>query len=559
MHNDTGRRAFLAALLAAIAPLPASARTALLCPGDPSISNLQAPLTIDTHAHFFNGRDLQIREFLSQTTVRPGSELYPLVNGIAGILQAVAWHHAPSAQQEREAMAKLLRNCSGSEQLRSAAQGAFQEGYEIGRRELQLAAKALSQTTDGAAVLAATPATVGVGDAIASLPEDYESFEKTSNASILASDKTMKGNLRFVLHHFNHRHVNAIDYLNTYSKGSPRKIDLVAASMVDYDYWLAKGKPTPTSLTAQVELMGDISVLLGGRVHGFVPFCPFREMMTIDASGIGDSMRLVRRAIEARGFIGVKLYPPMGFAAWGNTGRSEWKGKASLLPVASAPDFGNRLDASMQRLFTYCVDNDVPVMAHTNNSNGPFPDFEALAGSSYWQLALTKFPGLRVNFGHFGDTDLEDHNGARTEKFLKLMTPGAGSSGERAFADSGYFAGTMLNYDKMGDVLNSLYASENRIMLERLMYGSDWSMILTEKNVSRYLADFIKVIRNIEAAEPGIGARQTTLSNAFFGQNAMEYLALRKGRGNRVRLERFYSQNDVAEPDWMKKVDKIKV
>lgn len=557
MHVDPARRAMVAAILAVIAPLPARALAAPLCPGDPATSSLQAPLTIDTHAHFFNGRDLQIREFLSQTTVRPGSELYPLVNGIAGILQAVAWHRAPTAEQERAAMTRLRRDCSGAEQLRSAAQEAFQDGYEVGRRELQAAADTLGRTTGGAAVLAAKPDTISIGDAINSLPQDYVAFENTSGAQILASDKTMKGYLRFMLHHFNYRHVNAIDYLNTYSRGSARKVDLVVASMVDYDYWLARGKPTPTSLAEQVELMGEMSVLLGGRVHGFAPFCPFREMMTVDASGMGNSMRLVRHAIETCGFIGVKLYPPMGFAPWGNAGRTEWKGKGSLLPVASDPDFGSRLDASMQRLFSYCLDNDVPVMAHTNHSNGPYPEFEALAGSGYWQMALAKFPGLRVSFGHFGDSDLEDHSGAITEKFLKLMTRAPGSPGEQAFADSGYFAGTMLHYNKMGDVLRRLYAAENRIMLERLMYGSDWSMILTEKNVSSYLADFIKVIRMIEAGEPGIGARRTSLSNAFFGYNAVEYLGLRKGRGNRGRLEKFYEKNKVPDPDWMKKVSAI--
>ncbi|WP_426177988.1 hypothetical protein [Massilia sp. TWR1-2-2] len=74
MHTDSGRRAFIAALLATMAPVRAA--QAPLCTGDASISNLQAPLTIDTHAHFFNGSDLQIRQFLLQT--RPGSELNPL-------------------------------------------------------------------------------------------------------------------------------------------------------------------------------------------------------------------------------------------------------------------------------------------------------------------------------------------------------------------------------------------------------------------------------------------------------------------------------------------------
>jgi hypothetical protein len=110
----------------------------------------------------------------------------------------------------------------------------------------------------------------------------------------------------------------------------------------------------------------------------------------------------------------------------------------------------------------------------------------------------------------------------------------------------------------MRDALRDLYASENRIMVERLMYGSDWMMILSQKNVERYLSDFIDVMRRIDDAERGIGARQTTLSNAFFGRNAVEFLGLRPGRGNRRRLESFYAQSKVAEPDWMRKVNDIK-
>ena len=559
MHNDPSRRAFLAGLAAALAPFPGCADVVRLCPTDPTVSNPGAPLTIDTHAHFFNGSDLQIKEFLSQTTVGPDSELYPLVKGMSGVLQTLAWHLAPSAQAERTAIAKyaeLLKNCEGADQMRRVAGGSYQEGYTLGRRELQVAANSLNQTPAGAAALGPTPGQAGLGAAIADLPETYDMFEeqRANGATVLGSQPTFLGYIHFVLHQFNHRHVNAIDYLTTYSKGSGRKIDLVVACMVDYDWWLARGNATPTSLSDQVDLMGQIAVLLGGRVHGFVPFCPFREAMTVDASGIGDAMRLVKRAIDTRGFIGVKLYPPMGFAAWGNTGKTVWKGKPTLPATAAESDFGKRLDAAMESLFTFCVANDVPVMAHTNHSNGPFEEFKDLAGSSYWKLALEKFPGLSVSFGHFGDADLEDHKGDRTRPFLQLMTQGAGSPGANTFADSGYFAGTLMNQGKMRDVLRALYAGENRIMLERLMYGTDWTMILPQKNVERYLSDFTDVMGRIEQVEPGIGARQTTLSNAFFGRNAVEFLGLRTGRGNRKRVERFYAQNKVPEPDWMRKV-----
>lgn len=559
MRNELTRRSVVAAMAAGLLPAGSRADLANLCPTDPAISNPAAPLTIDTHAHFFNGSDLQIREFLSQTTVGPDSELYPLVKAMSGILQGLAWHVAPGALAEKGAIsryASLLKDCEGADQMRRVAGSSYQDGYQVGRRQLQVAASALGQTATGAAVLGPTQGQAGLGAAIADLPESYDAFEerRANAATVLGSQPTFLGYIQFVLHHFNYRHVNAIDYLTTYSKGSPRKIDLVVASMVDYDWWLARGNSTPTALTDQVDLMAQISVLLGGRVHGFVPFCPFREAMTLDGSGVGDSMRLVRHAIETGGFIGVKLYPPMGFAAWGNAGKRVWEGKKSLPDAAADPGFGARLDGSMQSLFAYCLAFDVPIMAHTNHSNGPYPEFKDLAGSEYWKQALERFPGLRVNFGHFGDTDPEDHKGERTRLFLKLMTQGEGTAGANAFADSGYFAGALMNQGKMRDVLRILYSGDNRIMRERLMYGTDWTMILPQKNVERYLSDFIQVMRRIEDAEPGIGVRQTTLTDAFFGRNAVEFLGLRSGRGNRSRLDAFYAQNKVLPPDWLTKV-----
>ena len=75
----------------------------------------------------------------------------------------------------------------------------------------------------------------------------------------------------------------------------------------------------------------------------------------------------------------------------------------------------------MHSLFSYCLANDVPVMAHTNHSNGPYEEFKALAGSAYWKLALDEFPGLRVSSAISG-TPIEDHKGDRTLPFLQLMT-----------------------------------------------------------------------------------------------------------------------------------------
>lgn len=558
MQSMLRRRFTLGGMIAGMLPLSSCGNAPVLCPTDPSISSRSSPLTIDTHAHIFNGRDLQIREFLSQTTVGPTSDFYKLVNAMSGILQGLAWNRAPSAQEERVAIAKYaqgLKQCGGTDQMRNIASDALQDGYSRGREELQRVLNRIKNTTYSGGVLSSSHVNSKLDYAISTLPESFRDFERPKSAGVLQSDPTARGYIRFVLHQFNHRHANAIDYLTTYSKGSTRKVDLVVTSMVDYDYWLNQGYPTPTNLNEQVELMGEITKLLGGRIHGFVPFCPFRDAMTINSTGEGASMRLIKRAVEDFGFVGVKIYPPMGFAALGNAGKSVWQGKGSLLPAASDPDFGKHLDNAMRRLYKYCLSHDVPIMAHTNNSNGPYREFEALAGSDYWDIALKEFPGLSVNFGHFGDSDPEDHHGNRSRKFLKLMTKGVGTSGERVFADTGYFAGATLDYGKMTDVLSDLYAQENKILLERLMYGSDWSMTLKESRVASYLADFMEVISRLENGDPVRRVRNQALSNAFFGQNAVEFLGLKSNRGNRTRLERFYSRHRIPTPDWMSKVD----
>lgn len=560
MRSESSRRTFIASLAAMLSPLSANAATEILCPTDPSISDLNAPLTIDTHAHFFNGSDLQIRAFLSGTVVGKDSELYPLVNAMGSLLQTLGWHLAPSAKDEMRAIASYaasLKDCATPAKVRKVAMPSFREGYEIGSNELRTAANAFYQAPAGASVLGPKGSRTGLGAVIDDLPRTYDEYEerRNSGASVMGSHPTLSGYLRFILHNFNHRHVNAIDYLTTYSGNSPRKIDLVVSSMVDYDWWLAKGKSTPTSLSEQVDLMAEISILLGGRMHGFVSFCPFRETMTIGSDGVGDSLRLVKKAVETRGFIGVKLYPPMGFAPLGNTKLQVWKGKPDLPPAAADPDFGRRLDAAMRSLFTYCLANDVPIMAHTNHSNGPWEDFKALAGSQYWSLALQAFPGLRVSFGHFGDTDLEDHRGAKSREFLRLINPTSGSAGANTYADSSYFAGVLTNQTKISQTLQALYAaSDNNVLFERLMYGTDWTMILPQRNVDRYLSDFTDVMRRIEKDQPSITARQTTLSNAFFGRNAVQYLGLAAGQCNRRRLETFYALNKVPEPDWMRKL-----
>jgi hypothetical protein len=196
-----------------------------------------------------------------------------------------------------------------------------------------------------------------------------------------------------------------------------------------------------------------------------------------------------------------------------------------------------------------------PIMAHSNRSNGPYEEFRELAGAEYWNAALEKFPGLRVSFGHTGDTDLEDHDGRRSTAFIELMSKPDGSPRAGVFADSGYFGGVLANPVGIADVLGRLYRdSRAGVLKQRLMYGSDWTMILPLERVETYLSQFAAVLQRIEAGPADTTVAGASLSSAFFGANAAEFLGLKPGRKTRQRLEHFYARNGVDDPDWMRKV-----
>ncbi len=571
------RRTLIGMLGAALLPVGGCAGflscTRSRCPHDPAISDRDGPLTIDVHVHVFNGADLQVAEFLSQVTTRSKeSELGVFVDALGDVLQFLAWQVAPGAQEEFTALAGYERLLAGCDRGGHAAlfKKAQQDDYDRGRRQLQDAVNA-SQQRFGVPVQPRGRFSAaflrGVHAEIRDMPPLRPDWRQRrvsgprvapaeADLQITQGRTSARSYIDFALHFFAHRYANALDYLETYSVPSSRKIDLLVSSLVDFDWWLARGRPTKVSLADQVALMERVSVLTQGRIHGFVPFCPFRELMTA-RSGPGESLALVQDAVENRGFLGVKLYPPMGFAAYSNGPLRVWQGKPTLPEAAQDPGFGERLDRALSTLFEWCVAQQVPLMAHANRSNGPYTEFEDLAGAPYWSQALAKFRGLPVSFGHFGDTDTADHQGERAKAFMALMSETTGTPGARAYADSAFFADALTQPDKLRDTMLELYRSApGRLLPERLMYGSDWEMLTTQVDADRYFDRFGSVFRQIDDALPGARPRGLRPSDAFFGWNAVSYLGLAAGTRSRARLEKFYRKHGLPAPDWMIKVDR---
>jgi hypothetical protein len=106
----------------------------------------------------------------------------------------------------------------------------------------------------------------------------------------------------------------------------------------------------------------------------------------------------------------------------------------------------------------------------------------------------------------------------------------------------------------MEDALRVLLAEQQSVMADRFMYGTDWHVTLSERNVSSYLDEFVRTFVELES-KPGVVPG--SFSNRFFGSNAGRFLGLQRNGKNRARLEAFYARMNVSAPGWIAKVDAL--
>lgn len=516
------------------------------CPNDPRISNPLTPLTIDVHAHVFNGTDIPVERI---ATLLQG------IPALGEVLQEVGWAVVPTGTQEIAVLNEINRQLSAG-----CGPNEFQAIYERHRidqrrRGVQALKKALKNVelknveARPSALLLKTPQGKEVSDAINALSENGE--YRVRKKSI--SGRSIPDVVDFVLQQFQYRYVNVFDFLMEYSTGPSRKVDLMICHLLDFDWPLANGCQTLTSIWDQIAVMEQISILTGGRVHYYVPFDPMKQVAhDFLGRSTQSPMDFVQNAMS-RGCIGVKIYPPIGFAPCGNANQGPDFWNRPWLPdeIRQDKDFGSHLDSVLCRFYSWCLMNDVPIMAHTSPSEGPCLDFKNLTAAHYWNKVPAR---LRVNFGHFGNTEVEQDNTdntAKTAAYLALMD--SRGHGANFYADSAFFSYAMISERKLIDALRTLFAKKKGALLaQRLMYGSDWEMLIITGTASKNYLNIFEHIFSELGDDPVPG---TSGKTQFFGFNAANYLSLRAGSATRRRLDDFYSTRGIPPAQWVPKVD----
>jgi predicted TIM-barrel fold metal-dependent hydrolase len=211
-----------------------------------------------------------------------------------------------------------------------------------------------------------------------------------------------------------------------------------------------------------------------------------------------DAFVLMERALVAQGYVGVKLYPSLGYT------------------VDSQ---------AMRRVLAYCHERDVPMLMHC--SPGGFfrtPQTIHLSAPEHWRPLLEAFPGLKVCFAHFGGADnlVQDPipDDSWTQTILDLMGEFDG-----VYADISYNDAPMAGGEREAQYFTHLERLlDDPVRRDRILFGTDYFLIrmrLRESSFWAYFEDRLsaEAFERITDANPrrflGLSARPDRLSWAL--------------------------------------------
>jgi len=199
-----------------------------------------------------------------------------------------------------------------------------------------------------------------------------------------------------------------------------------------------------------------------GRVLPFVAANPARP----------DMVATVKTALEDHGFVGVKLYPSLGYRVD---------------------------DGSLDGLFALCNEKRVPLTMHCN-TGGFYADrnFIDHCSPEPWGKILRDYPDIRICFAHFGGERFflpspDNTQAVWNAVILDMMRQK--TIGSRVFADISYNTGGMgAKWARKGYFgrLNELLAEET--VGSQILWGTDYFLVrqrISEEHYWQYFRDRI--------------------------------------------------------------------
>ena len=541
-----------------------AAQAQLLSPLAASDSHGSIP-TIDIHCHVFNARDLPIPGFVTDVYLNDLPKAIEIPAGtVIWFISQLMDVAAISAKDEAEDLEKKPRpflvfkpwnrNILIADRVRRTVQRLTlptpQERSQIDALDRRIAA-ALKQAATGRNIPLQMP-TAEERQAFLRRLASFGNPAFTTNSQLgLTPDAVALGaskspaQLVGVLYLASLLTLSRAELTDTLAKLPSRHasdVRFFAPALVDYSYWLDDFENV-SSLDDQIRVMSDLAARRGRPfgVHPYVSFCPWRQIVE------PKQFDSVKDAVHSRGFLGVKLYPVMGFLPIGNANADPAAYPDKLRKTR--PDWAKALDESLAQLYKWCADEGVPILAHCADSQSPSVAAGLLGGPKGWRdvVANGGFSGIRLNLGHLGglwDLAKPSHNDW-TQSVVQMIA----DQGNNLYADISDYSSIMHRpgtSDASDDkaVTSALvgYLSQHPAAKNRLMYGSDWVMLSKDLGAELYYPS----MRERVPAAWGLDAP------GFLGGNAARFMGLSKIKGQpvpktRLRLDAFYHKHRLDE------------
>jgi predicted TIM-barrel fold metal-dependent hydrolase len=420
---------------------------------------------VDIHCHTFNADDLPVRGFVRSVGKQDGV----LGSKLATLVDLVLQHGAPGYEDEKQRLDRLVAGRQLEAEFEISAAPPAAAGVDLERQvdetlhELETTHLALLQEVgselqalEGDGQAAATSGLEGVGDW-------YENAKRAVRWATL----------------FTKYRVELTELL---ARNFDDMVDLYTPLLVDLEMGLHDRAHTTNrqqmelhEKISRLSMRGDLPGVQRRRIHPFMSFDPRRELRSRLSEDEEKPLDLVKQAVERYGFVGVKVYPPMGWKPLGNE-------KTIGMPERAAHD----IDDILVELYSWCEKADVPITAHCNRSNEAAAAFADFASPDNWALVLERFPDLRLNLGHFGGGHKQDPQEGWAWKIARLATPYP-----HVFADVGNHRVDATGFADYLQMLDEMFAGrETCEMQQRLMFGSDWFMLALLPAHDQFLANY---------------------------------------------------------------------
>jgi uncharacterized protein len=245
-------------------------------------------------------------------------------------------------------------------------------------------------------------------------------------------------------------------------------IQLAVPLMMDLGRSSFKENP-PVPFTFQIKMLADISLEHLGVIMPFVMVDP-RRSKAADTT---------IRSLEQLGFLGLKMYPPLGYH-----------------PDPDSLFNEPQVNEELYKVYEYCESNAIPITTHCSPGGAYSSDLVRAKHVRIeftkpwsWSGVMKKFPKLYLNLAHFG------------QDMIHMKQPSSWASGIRDLIRTYPNVYTDLAYNQHAldpktrrpyfDALNSIL-DKDTLLRDKVLFATDWSMTRHTWKETDYLKPFLQ-------------------------------------------------------------------